>query len=148
MASKSRSRRSSRKSVPIGAVLFQVAIYLLFLGYILNLEAENACPCSATEERLFLKYWLMFLLGLTVIVYLMDQAKVSMPKMLASLLGLVMLVGSIYYLYCVLIFVREMRHSECSCSDTVIRSVMEVFALVGVLNILVTFFIVFTRMLN
>ena len=76
MASKSRSRRSSpRKSVPIGAVLFQVAIYLLFLGYILNLEAENACPCSATEERLFLKYWLMFLLGLTVIVYLMDQMK-------------------------------------------------------------------------
>lgn len=146
MASKSRSRRSSpRKSVPIGAVLFQVAIYLLFLGYILNLEAENACPCSATEERLFLKYWLMFLLGLTVIVYLMDQAKVSMPKMLASLLGLVMLVGSVYYLYCVLIFVREMRHTECNCSDTMIRSVMEVFALVSVLNIIASVLMMFWR---
>lgn len=154
-STRSTSRRNSlRKSskvvqgVPIGAVLFQVLIYLLFLGYVLNLENENRCPCSDTNERVYLKYWLIFLLGLTVVMYLMDQAKMGLPKPLSVLLGLVMTFGSLYYLYCVLVFVREMRHSECSCSDNLIRSVMEVFALVGVLNILVTFFIVFTRMLN
>ena len=130
------SVKNSKAKIPIELVMLQVAIYLLFLGYILHLENNNNCPCSVTNERLFLKYWLSFVLGVTILVFLFDRAGIKMPGFMASLLGIILLFGNLYYLYCVLVFVREMRNSECNCSDTLVRSVMEVFALVSVINIL------------
>ena len=137
----SKRSRNSKKDLgyPLSVLVLQLLINAIFLGYVLHLENKSGCQCSATNELMFVKYWLMFVLVVLILFFMMDRAGVQLPQVLTALLFLVLVLGNLYYLYCVLVFVREMRESECYCSDTMIRSVMEVFALFAVLNLLFGF---------
>lgn len=143
MARRSNNRKSGSKNLdfPLTGLVFQMLIVLIFLGYVLYLEEDGVCPCASNKEHRFLKYWLTFVLALLITYFLLDRFNVRLPSIVQSLLLLVLVVGNLYYLYCVLKFSSDMRDSECSCTDTIIRSVMEVFALFSVLQLVLALLI-------
>ena len=110
-------------------------IYGLFIYYLTDLETIEDCQCSLTSERLFMKWWFVFVISALVFSTVAKKYNFY-PSLVARLFGAAIIVGGSYFLYCVFVFTREMREKECYCSQSLFRSLIELFSFFNVVIII------------
>ena len=125
--------------------LTMIAINVLILVYVLNLEKDN-CECSSNWKRDFIKYFTSILIGVNVLGLLVPNLRKKrnrLLKLVFGLLGLANLVN-IGVLVAYYIEVHEKLKNGCECSRNWKRHLMLVP--VVTLGLLVTFFMLVTIM--
>ena len=132
-------------SISIFSTLVGIVISCLILKYVYDLEKEK-CECSEDWKRTYIKYFSAFL----ILVGIIALFGYSYPKLIKvksreviifiGILGLLISIGSIIYLYALYMFSHNLiRHKDCPCSESHLRTFVYYYSIIVIL--LYAFFI-------
>ena len=92
-------------------ILVGILYHLLVILYLVNLENE-ACNCILDWRHNYLKYFSSVLVVVGIITLFIDLSK----SHLASLLKLVLCVGSLVNIYCLFTYIGDLDATNCKCA--------------------------------
>lgn len=150
---------SMMKMIIIQMVIFtiltiiELVIYIKTLLWIYELEKID-CKCSENVRRDYIKYWIQFYIGFSIIMYLYyiiygaagaaeTESKIfSGVKLIVGIFSLTNLILSIQY-------IENLKKTQCKCSENEMREVYYIFnwIRVALLILVAILFIVVVAML-
>ena len=99
------------------APLANIFFYGLALSWILNLEANKECTCSADWRRDFMKWFFMLMVAFQGLIL---AHSTSITKMIAGPLG----IAAFLYIWVTISYVHKLKERDCGCTAGTQRTVL------------------------
>ena len=96
-----------------------VIFWIIVIKYINDLEKN--CKCSDNWKRDFIKYSLIIFVILLLFKIILGKSLLSFNKNLLFIFILL----NIFFTVIVLLYIKELKENECKCSESNIRTVLE-----------------------
>ena len=100
--------------------LIFIIFWIVVMKYINDLE--KTCKCSDNWKRDFIKYSLIAFIILLLFKIILGKSLLSLNKNLLF----VFILLNIFFTVIVLLYINELKENECKCSESNIRTVLEI----------------------
>ena len=100
--------------------LIFIIFWIVVMKYINDLE--KTCKCSDNWKRDFIKYSLIAFIILLLFKIILGKSLLSLNKNLLF----VFILLNIFFTVIVLLYIKELKENECKCSESNIRTVLEI----------------------
>lgn len=119
--------------------LVGIVINLVIFKYVYDLE-DDKCLCSKDWKRKYIKYFsalLVFSGVLAMALRLTPKVRITSGlRILLGLLGFVLSIGSLVYLYSLYMFSHNLiKHKECPCSESNLRTFVYYYSIIVILAV-------------
>lgn len=100
--------------------LLYIAVWTFILLYIIRLE-EMGCECAQGWRRVFIKYYIMFIIAMV----LLGMFGIFSTKELSPMLMTLQFALTIFFISVVYHYIHELKVKKCRCSENMARDILE-----------------------
>jgi hypothetical protein len=123
-------------------LIIKLLILLFILSYILELD-KNDCHCSNTWEKRYIKYYIYFVIGLTLVLAIFAKFSIKLLAKNLPIVVILLTLLSISFVASIFLYIRRMKETRCECSMNTNFQILDFINKIQILYFIYFFIVLF-----